>query len=74
MKFLNTNAFLNGAWVSADETFPVFDPSTGDVVAQVARATEALTRQAIDAAAAALPASRSTPSIARRKPIPANKV
>ncbi len=67
MKLLNTNAFIDGSWVSADETFPVFDPSTGDVVAQVARSTEALTRQAIDAAEAALPAWRSTPAIERAK-------
>jgi succinate-semialdehyde dehydrogenase/glutarate-semialdehyde dehydrogenase len=33
---LETRAFINGAWVSADKTFDVVNPATGHVIASVA--------------------------------------
>ena len=67
MELLFDRAFIEGEWVGADATFDVVDPATGDVLAQVARGTEAMTRQALDAAEAALPAWRATPAIERAK-------
>jgi acyl-CoA reductase-like NAD-dependent aldehyde dehydrogenase len=50
--------FINGAWVEAagNATFPVFNPSTGDVWSNVPDAGRADTRAAIAAAEAAFPA------------------
>lgn len=52
---LQTKAYLNGEWVGADSgaTFPVTNPATGDVIAQVARLGVTETRRAIEAAQAA---------------------
>jgi aldehyde dehydrogenase (NAD+) len=50
--------FINGAWVEAagNATFPVFNPSTGDVWSNVPDAGRADTQAAIAAAEAAFPA------------------
>ncbi len=55
---LKTQAYVDGAWVDADsgETFPVLDPATGEVIAEVPRMGAAETRRAIEAAQRALPA------------------
>ncbi|MGZ8686925.1 MAG: NAD-dependent succinate-semialdehyde dehydrogenase [Gaiellaceae bacterium] len=55
---LKTQAYVDGAWVDADsgETFPVFDPASGEVIAEVPRMGAAETRRAIEAAQRALPA------------------
>jgi len=45
--------FIGGAWTPAQATFAVFDPSTGDVLKEVADATEAHGLRALDAAVAA---------------------
>lgn len=50
---LQTAAYINGAWISAERTFAVTDPGTGQSIAEVANGTAAETHQAIDAAAAA---------------------
>jgi len=49
---LRTRAYINGEWVDADsgDTFPVYDPATGDVIAEVASVGAAETRRAIEAA------------------------
>ncbi|MGG7566669.1 NAD-dependent succinate-semialdehyde dehydrogenase [Rhodovulum sp. DZ06] len=48
-------AYVNGEWIAADsgKEFPVTNPATGDVVAEVADCGEAETRRAIEAAYAA---------------------
>lgn len=54
-------AYVDGQWVSSAKghTFPVFNPSTGALIAQVPDLGEQETRNAIDAAEAAMPAWRS---------------
>lgn len=49
---LRTQAYVDGQWIDADggETFPVFNPATGEVIADVARCGTAETRRAIAAA------------------------
>jgi succinate-semialdehyde dehydrogenase/glutarate-semialdehyde dehydrogenase len=55
---LRSQAYLDGVWTDADsgETFPVHDPATGAVIAEVPRLGVAETRRAIEAAERALPA------------------
>jgi aldehyde dehydrogenase (NAD+) len=50
--------FINGEWVEATggKKFPVYNPSTGEVWSEVADATRADARRAVDAAQAAFPA------------------
>jgi succinate-semialdehyde dehydrogenase/glutarate-semialdehyde dehydrogenase len=57
LPLLRRHAYLDGAWVDADsgETFPVANPATGEVVAEVPRMGAAETRRAIAAAERALP-------------------
>ena len=52
---LRTQAFINGEWVDADsgETFPVYNPATNEVIAEVASVGAVETRRAIEAAEAA---------------------
>ena len=52
------NLFINGEWVDArgGATFPVYNPSTGEVWSNVADASRADARAAIEAAQAAFPA------------------
>ena len=54
---LRTKGYVNGAWRAADsgKTFPVTNPATGAVIAEVSDMGAAETREAIDAANAALP-------------------
>lgn len=54
---LRNQCFIDGIWCSADSqnTFPVINPATGELLAQVADAGVAETRRAIAAADAALP-------------------
>ena len=62
-----TQAFINGAWVQAEggATFRVENPSNGEVIAHVPDMGQTETRQAIEAAAAALPIWREKPSLER---------
>jgi succinate-semialdehyde dehydrogenase/glutarate-semialdehyde dehydrogenase len=55
---LQRQAYVDGKWVDADsgETFPVLNPATGEVVAEVPRMGAAETRRALAAAERALPA------------------
>ena len=61
---LRTRAFVGGRWIEADSgaTFPVLNPATGDVVADVPRLGAAETRRAIEAAEEALPAWKGRPA------------
>jgi succinate-semialdehyde dehydrogenase/glutarate-semialdehyde dehydrogenase len=54
---LRRQAYLDGSWVDADsgETFPVVNPATGEVLAEVPRMGAAETRRALAAAERALP-------------------
>jgi succinate-semialdehyde dehydrogenase / glutarate-semialdehyde dehydrogenase len=59
-ELLRTKAYVAGAWVDADsgETFPVTNPATGDVIAEVPRLGATETRRALEAAQRAQPAWR----------------
>jgi succinate-semialdehyde dehydrogenase/glutarate-semialdehyde dehydrogenase len=50
-----TDAFVNGQWAAGQSRFPVRNPATGAVIAEVADLTPADTEAAIVAAAAAFP-------------------
>ena len=47
---LKTDLYIDGAWVKGDGTLPVTDPSTGNVIAEVATAGEAHCVAAVTAA------------------------
>lgn len=47
---LRTQAFVGGEWVDGESRRPVFHPATGEVIAEVEEAGEALCRRAVDAA------------------------
>jgi succinate-semialdehyde dehydrogenase / glutarate-semialdehyde dehydrogenase len=59
-ELLVRQGFIDGQWVDADSgaTFPVVNPATQDVIADVPRMGAAETRRAIEAAQRALPAWR----------------
>jgi len=50
---LETRGYINGEWVSGETTFPVTNPATGEVIAEVADLGVSHIRTAIDAAEAA---------------------
>ncbi len=52
--------FINGNWLDAAQTFPVYNPATGEEIARIADGGAAEARRAIDAAEKALPAWSST--------------
>ena len=58
LPLLRRQAYLDGRWVDSDsgETFPVTNPATGDVLAEVPRMGAEETRRSIAAAERALPA------------------
>ena len=60
-------AYINGKWVTSKTTeyTPVYDPSTGEVIAQAPRCTPEEIEQAIAAAKAAFPGWANTPAIKR---------
>ncbi|MBX2890578.1 MAG: NAD-dependent succinate-semialdehyde dehydrogenase [Saprospiraceae bacterium] len=64
---LRREAFINGQWSAADsgKAFPVTNPATGEVLAQVADLGAAETRRAIAAAETALPAWRAKTATSR---------
>ncbi|GAA6154001.1 CoA-acylating methylmalonate-semialdehyde dehydrogenase [Pseudoteredinibacter isoporae] len=60
--------FINGEYIADTERCQdVFNPATGKVSKQVALASQATVRQAIDAAQAAYPAWRNTPPLKRAR-------
>lgn len=56
------HAYVNGAWISAEEAFPVINPATGLELGSVPRLGPDAVQAAISAAAAALPAWRDMPA------------
>ena len=51
---LKQQCYINGNWISGDDTIEVTNPASGDVIASVPKLGVAETRQAIDAADAAM--------------------
>ncbi|MEQ8709431.1 MAG: NAD-dependent succinate-semialdehyde dehydrogenase [Rhodospirillales bacterium] len=66
---LRSQAYINGAWVSADsgKTYAVTNPANGETIVDAPRMGAAETRKAIDAANAALPSWRALPAKERSK-------
>ena len=66
---LHRQAYVDGSWVHADsgETFPVYDPATGEVLAELPRMGAAETRRAIEAAARAYSGWRARPAKERAR-------
>ncbi|WP_027802232.1 NAD-dependent succinate-semialdehyde dehydrogenase [Paraburkholderia dilworthii] len=58
-EFLRTGHYIGGEWYESASTYPVLNPATGEVIAQVARGGAAEATQAIAAAERAFPAWRS---------------
>ncbi|MFM0548798.1 NAD-dependent succinate-semialdehyde dehydrogenase [Paraburkholderia strydomiana] len=58
-EFLRTGHYIGGEWYEGASTYPVLNPATGEVIAQVAKAGAAEATQAIAAAERAFPAWRS---------------
>jgi succinate-semialdehyde dehydrogenase/glutarate-semialdehyde dehydrogenase len=56
--FLRTGHYIGGEWHDSGSTYPVLNPATGEVIAQVAEGGVAETTQAIAAAERAFPAWR----------------
>jgi succinate-semialdehyde dehydrogenase / glutarate-semialdehyde dehydrogenase len=69
LPLLRKQGYVAGKWVDADsgETFPVTNPATGDVLAEVPRMGAAETRRAIEAAQRALPQWRQRPAKERAR-------
>jgi succinate-semialdehyde dehydrogenase/glutarate-semialdehyde dehydrogenase len=57
-KLLRDQAYIDGAWLGTDSTFPVTNPANGEVLARVAELGATETRLAIEAANTAWPAWR----------------
>ncbi|TAH33808.1 MAG: NAD-dependent succinate-semialdehyde dehydrogenase [Alphaproteobacteria bacterium] len=64
---LKTHAMIDGQWVVGSKTFPVHNPATGEIVANVADLGQKETAQAIAAAKSALAAWRDRPAKERAK-------
>ncbi|MEO1480976.1 MAG: NAD-dependent succinate-semialdehyde dehydrogenase [Myxococcota bacterium] len=54
-RLLRTEAYINGAWTTADSRFSVRNPATGDVLAEVVDAGAELAERAVGAAESAFP-------------------
>ncbi len=57
-EFLHTGHYIAGEWYESATTYPVLNPATGEVIAQVANGGAAETTQAVAAAERAFPAWR----------------
>jgi len=57
--FLRTGHYIGGEWYESAGTYPVLNPATGEVIAQVAKGGASETTRAIVAAECAFPAWRS---------------
>ena len=53
---LKTQAYVNGRWINGEKTFPVYNPATGELVANVTDLGPSDVAGAVDAAHAAQPA------------------
>jgi succinate-semialdehyde dehydrogenase / glutarate-semialdehyde dehydrogenase len=56
--FVRNGHYINGQWLTGEQTYPVRNPATGEIIVDVARAGVAEAEQAVAAAAAAFPAWR----------------
>ncbi|MFM0231244.1 NAD-dependent succinate-semialdehyde dehydrogenase [Paraburkholderia sediminicola] len=56
--FLRTGHYIGGEWYDSASTYPVLNPATGEVIAQVAKGGAAETTQAVAAAERAFPTWR----------------
>lgn len=54
-KLLRNQAYINGSWIDGQATYPVTNPANGDVLGEVPDLGKAETRDAIAAAAKAMP-------------------
>ena len=52
-KFITSSYFVNGEWKSATSTYPVYNPYSGQVIAQAANCTQENTESAVKYASAA---------------------
>ena len=57
-EFLRTGHYIGGEWYESATSYPVLNPATGEVIAQVAKGGAAETTQAVAAAERAFPAWR----------------
>ncbi|NPT45181.1 succinate-semialdehyde dehydrogenase [Paraburkholderia sp. 1N] len=57
-EFLRTGHYIGGEWYESASTYPVLNPATGEVIAQVAKGGAVETTQAVAAAERAFPAWR----------------
>jgi succinate-semialdehyde dehydrogenase/glutarate-semialdehyde dehydrogenase len=57
-EFLRTGHFIGGEWYESATSYPVLNPATGEVIAQVAKGGAAETTQAVAAAERTFPAWR----------------
>lgn len=55
---LRNGHYIHGSWRAGSATYPVHNPATGSVIAEVANGGSAEAQQAVDAAVAAFPAWR----------------
>lgn len=58
ISLLRNGHYIDGTWHGSSETYPVYNPATSSVIAEVAKGGGAEAQQAVDAAANALPAWR----------------
>lgn len=58
ISLLRNGHYIDGTWHGSSENYPVYNPATGSVIAEVAKGGGAEAQQAVDAAANALPAWR----------------
>jgi succinate-semialdehyde dehydrogenase/glutarate-semialdehyde dehydrogenase len=62
-----TAALIDGEWITSAKTFPVFDPATGEKLADVPDLTADDARRAVDAAYRAFPSWAAKPAKERAK-------
>ncbi|MBB5518589.1 NAD-dependent succinate-semialdehyde dehydrogenase [Amphiplicatus metriothermophilus] len=64
-RFFRQECYIDGAWIGADETIPVDNPATGEVIGTVPKFARKETAKAIDAAHAAFADWRGRPAAER---------
>ena len=69
MPLIACPVFIDGQWnhIQGNGTSPVFNPSRGDVIAEVPMGGAEMVNDAVEAAAAAFPAWRDTPPVERAR-------
>lgn len=60
-------AFIAGKWIKAQQTFPVTNPATGELIAEVPDCDESVARQAADSAAVAFLSWKQTTAYERAR-------